>query len=52
MLEDAANQVVISPPLAKRPKIALKNKIVTIDLPESEVLHSEYDLHDQFRKSR
>ncbi len=38
VLEDAANQVVISPPLAKRPKIALKNKIVTIDLPESEVL--------------
>lgn len=38
VLEDAANQVVISPPLAKRAKVALKNKVITVDLPESEVL--------------
>ena len=38
VLEDAANQVVISPPLAKRPKVTLKNKNIVVDLPESEVL--------------
>jgi uncharacterized protein (DUF2141 family) len=37
-LDDAANQVIVSPPLAKRPKITLKGKMVLVELPEAEVL--------------
>ena len=40
-LDDAANQVIISPPLAKRPKITLKGKMVVVELPETEVLREK-----------
>lgn len=38
VLQDAANQVLVSPPLAKRPEITLKGKTVQVRFKEDEVL--------------
>lgn len=38
ILQDAATQVLVSPPLAKRPEITLKGKTVAIKFKEDEVL--------------
>lgn len=38
VLQDAANQVLVSPPLAKRPEITLKGKTVLVRFKEDEVL--------------
>ncbi len=40
VLKDAPTQVLISPPLAKRPDITLKGKTVTIKFAEGEVLRA------------
>lgn len=39
VLQDAANQVLISPPMVKRPEITLKGKTVTVRFAKEEVLH-------------
>lgn len=38
VLQDAPNQVLVSPPLAKRPEITLKGKTVTVQFRQEEVL--------------
>ncbi|MBL7802685.1 MAG: Ig-like domain-containing protein [Saprospiraceae bacterium] len=38
VLKDAANQVIVSPPLQKRPDISLKGRTVTVKLDKDEVL--------------
>jgi len=50
-LDDAANQVIISPPLAKRPKVTLKGKMVLVELPEEEVLRENTTYTINFGKS-
>lgn len=50
-LEDATNQVIISPPLAKRPKVTLKGKMVLVELPEAEVLRENTTYTINFGKS-
>jgi len=50
-LDDAANQVIISPPLAKRPKVTLKGKMVVVELPEEEVLRENTTYTINFGKS-
>ncbi len=39
VLSDAATQIVISPPLAKRPEVVLKGKTVVVNFDKNEVLH-------------
>ncbi len=39
VLKDAANQVVVSPPLQKRPDVTLKGHTVSVKLDKDEVLH-------------
>ena len=50
-LDDAANQVIISPPLAKRQKITLKGKTVVVELPEEEVLRENTTYTINFGKA-
>ena len=50
-LDDAANQVIISPPLAKRPKVTLKGKMVLVELPEEEALRENSTYTINFGKS-
>lgn len=38
-LSDATNQVVVSPPLAKRPEVSLRGKKVIVQFDEKEILH-------------
>ena len=40
-LNDAINQIVVSPPLEKQPKVVLKNKEMTFKFDEDEVLKEE-----------
>ncbi|MCC6281936.1 MAG: Ig-like domain-containing protein [Saprospiraceae bacterium] len=51
VLEDAVNQVIISPPLNKRPKITLKGKMVVVELPEEEVLRENTTYTINFGKA-
>ena len=40
LLQDAANQVLVSPPMLKRPEVTLKGKTVLVRFPKEEILRT------------